>query len=121
MSAWTWLGVAAFGGAGALARFGVGLAVARRFGRSFPLGTLAINLSGAFALGLLEGLGASTTTVTLAGTATLGAYTTFSTWMLETERLAAQRDVAGAVLYVVISVLAGFGAALAGRALGLAL
>jgi CrcB protein len=121
VSAWTWLGVAVLGGTGALIRFGVGLTVARRFGRAFPYGTLTINLTGAFALGLLEGLGASTTTVTLAGTATLGAYTTFSTWMLETERLAEEQDLSGAVLYVTVSVLAGFGAALGGRALGLAL
>jgi fluoride exporter len=102
-------------------RFGVGLAIARRLGRAFPWGTLTINLTGALALGLLEGLGAGQTAVTLAGTATLGAYTTFSTWILETERLVEERDRFGALLYVAISVLAGFGAALGGRAIGLAL
>ena len=121
MSAWTWLGVAVLGGTGALIRFGVGLAVARRLGRAFPYGTLTINLTGAFALGLLQGLSASPAVVTLAGTATLGAYTTFSTWMLESERLGEAHDRTGAVIYVVVSVVVGFGAALAGRALGLTL
>jgi CrcB protein len=121
VSGWTWLGVAVLGGTGALIRFGVGLVVARRLGRAFPYGTLTINLTGAFALGLLQGLSASPTVVTLAGTATLGAYTTFSTWMFETERLAQERDRSRAVVYVAVSVVGGFGAALAGRALGLTL
>jgi len=53
----------------------------------FFAGTLIVNLSGAFALGLLHGAGASGTWIKLAGAGFLGAFTTFSGWMLETDRL----------------------------------
>ena len=53
----------------------------------FPWGTLAVNISGAFALGLVAGLALHGDALLLAGTSLLGSYTTFSTWMLETYRL----------------------------------
>ncbi len=106
------------GGAGAVARFLVdGVVQSRRLGE-FPLGTLVVNLGGAFLLGLLAGLHASRHAMLLLGTATVGSYTTFSTWMLETHRPAedGERGLAGANF--VISVLAGFAAVLIGRGLG---
>ena len=51
-----WLGVVLAGGVGAVLRFLVDRAVARRAARSFPFGTLAVNISGAAVLGLLGGL-----------------------------------------------------------------
>ena len=51
----------------------------------------------------------------LAGTAFVGAYTTFSTWMLETQRLSEERQVRPAVANIVVSVVLGFGAALLGQ------
>ncbi len=72
---------------GAIARFLLDGAVAARLGRRFPFGTLAVNLTGAFALGLLVGAALTATRLLLAGTGLLGAYTTFSTWVLETHRL----------------------------------
>ena len=63
----------------------------RRVGRSFPWGTLAVNLTGAFVLGVLVGRGARRRRLPLAGIGLLGAYTTFSTWMLESHRLARGR------------------------------
>jgi CrcB protein len=51
----------------------------------------------------------------LAGTATIGAYTTFSTWMLETHRLAEDRAYRIAALNIVLSLAAGIGAAALGR------
>ena len=119
MSVWVWLGVAALGGAGAITRFVVDGAITQRHGRGFPLGTLAVNVSGAFALGLLTGLAASGDTLVLAGTATLGSYTTFSTWMLETHRLAEEGALARAALNVTLSLGVGVGAALLGRAIGM--
>ena len=119
MSAWVWLGVGTLGGVGAIARFVLDAAISQHFGRGFPLGTLAVNASGAFALGLLTGLAATGDTLILAGTATLGSYTTFSTWMLETHRLAEEGAFARAALNVALSLGVGIGAALLGRAIGM--
>jgi len=118
MSAPVWIGVVLLGGAGAIARFVLDSAVSARLGRGFPLGTLVVNASGALALGLLTGLAASGDTLVLAGTATLGSYTTFSTWMLETHRLAEDGALAPAALNVLVSLAIGIGAELLGRAIG---
>jgi CrcB protein len=64
------------------------------------------------------GLGASHRVMTLLGTATLGSYTTFSTWMLETHRPAQDGDARLAWLNVAVSLLVGFGAIVLGRAIG---
>lgn len=53
-----------------------------------------------------------------AGTATLGAYTTFSTWMFETQRLTEDGEARAALANVGVSLAAGLGAAAAGRAIG---
>ncbi len=119
MSVWVWVAVAALGGAGAIARFVLDTAITARLSRGFPLGTLAVNVSGALALGLLTGLAASGDTLVLAGAATLGSYTTFSTWMLETHRLAEEGAFARAALNVTLSLGLGVGAALLGRAIGM--
>lgn len=118
MSAWVWAGVAVLGGLGALGRFLLDGAISQRVGRRFPFGTLTINLSGALLLGLLTGLALQGSAFVLAGTATLGSYTTFSTWMLETQRLAEDGDPRGAALNAVLSVLLGAAAALLGRTIG---
>jgi CrcB protein len=87
MSPLVLIGVGLLGGAGALARFLVDGAVAARLGRSFPFGTLAVNLSGAFLLGLLVGAVTDDDALRLAGVGLLGSYTTFSTWAFESHRL----------------------------------
>jgi CrcB protein len=110
--------VASLGAGGALLRFFVDGAVARRAGRSFPFGTLLVNVSGALVLGLLVGLGFGGDRFLLAGTATLGSYTTFSTWMFETQRLAEEGEFTGAAGNLAISLAAGLGAAALGRLLG---
>lgn len=111
------------GGVGAIARFlvdgTIGALVARRTGDGdFPFGTLLVNLSGTLLLGLLVGLGTSHRTMTLLGTATLGSYTTFSTWMLETHRPAEDGDARLAWLNIALSIILGFAAVALGRALG---
>jgi fluoride exporter len=118
MSALTWIGVAVLGGAGAVGRLLVDGWVGARYGRELPLGTFAINISGACALGLLDGLALSGNEMVLAGTATIGAYTTFSTWMFETHRLAEDGEFAAAVLDVGASIVAGFAAVVLGHLLG---
>jgi CrcB protein len=118
VSAALWLAVAAVGGLGASARFLLDRAVAARAGRAFPFGTLAINTSGSFLLGLLIGLAVSGDALLIAGTATIGSYTTFSTWMLETQQLAEKGQLRAAGANVVISIVIGVGAAALGRAIG---
>jgi CrcB protein len=118
VSLWVWVCVALLGGSGSLLRFLVDGMISSRAPGGFPLGTLAINVSGALALGLLAGLAVSGQALLLAGTATLGSYTTFSTWMLETHRLAEDGALARALANVLLSLTAGFGAAVLGHLIG---
>jgi CrcB protein len=114
----TWLGVAVLGGAGAILRFVVDGQVAGVAGRTFPFGTLAINLSGSFALGALLGGSLTGDSYLLAGTATIGSYTTFSTWMYETQRLVEDDETRSAMANIVCSLALGLLAAAAGRWIG---
>ena len=106
------------GGIGSVSRFVVDRAVARRAVRSFPFGTLTVNITGAVLLGFITGLALNHHAALLTGTAFVGAYTTFSTWMLETHRLAEERQIGPAVANIVVSVALGIPAALAGQTLG---
>jgi CrcB protein len=110
-----WAGVVLIGGFGSVARFLVDRTVARRSPGPFPYGTLAVNLSGAVLLGFISGLTLSHNAALLAGTAFVGAYTTFSTWMLETHRLAEERQNWPAVANIVVSVILGVAAACLGQ------
>ncbi len=84
----TWVLVALLGGTGSIARFIIdGLVGERAGGGVFPWGTFMVNISGAALLGGLAGAAVTGTALILAGTATLGSYTTLSTWMLESHRL----------------------------------
>jgi len=121
MSAPIWIAVAVLGGIGSIARFLLDNAISSRSRSSFPFGTLAVNASGTLLLGLLTGLALSGDALTLAGSATIGSYTTFSTWMLETQRLGEDGQFVSAILNVLVSVIVGLGAALLGRAIGEAL
>jgi fluoride exporter len=112
-----WAAVGLVGGIGAVARSLIAGAIQARAGARFPLGTLAVNVSGTFALGLLAGAAPGDGASLLAGTALLGAYTTFSTWMLETWQLANERRRLAAALYVAVSLASGLAAAALGRAL----
>lgn len=83
-----WTGVALCGAAGSYGRFWVGRALTAARPSDFPYGTFAVNLSGGFLLGLLTGLTVTGDAHLTLGTGLLGAYTTFSTWMFEAQRLA---------------------------------
>lgn len=113
-----WVGVALLGGLGALARLTVDKAVSRRAPKTFPYGTLIVNISGALLLGFFAGMVLSPHLALMAGTGFVGSYTTFSTWMLETHRLAEERQTWPAVANIVASVALGIPAALAGQTLG---
>ena len=108
-----YLMVAAGGAAGAVARYSVTLAVAMFWKRDFPLATLLINVSGSFILGLFSTLAAERIAIDplwrlLVATGFVGAYTTFSTFEYETERLTETGAVGWGVVNIVSSVLAGF-------------
>jgi fluoride exporter len=118
MSFWVWAAIACLGGVGAITRFLVDGVIAQRLGRDFPFGTLIVNLTGTFVLGLLTGLAMEGNTLLLAGTATIGSYTTFSTWMLETHRLAEDGDQRAPAINAVFSVVAGVTAATIGHTIG---
>ena len=118
MSVLVWVGVAALGGFGAVARVLVATSVSVRMSSAFPLGTFVVNVSGAFLLGLVAGLGASGDAYRLAGIAVLGSYTTFSTWMLETRLLKESGRRRTSLAYVALSAAVGLGAVALGRLIG---
>jgi fluoride exporter len=113
-----WLGVGVAGGLGAIVRFLVHEVVSVSAGPHFPLGTLAVNLSGSLVLGLLVGLGVHGDAYLLAGTAVIGSYTTFSTWMFDSRHLHEQGRARAAALNVGLSLALGVGAVALGRLLG---
>ena len=107
---------------GANARYLVGLWAAGRFGADLPYGTLIVNVTGSLALGLLMGLLAGRLTVPeelrfLVGIGFLGAYTTFSSFSVETMNLLREQSAWYALLNVAANNLAGILAAFAGLAL----
>jgi CrcB protein len=109
--------LACAGALGAPSRYLLEAAISRRAGHEFPWGTACVNLLGSFALGFLVGLrefqGLDGDLSTIAGIGFLGAFTTFSTFAVETTRLTPRSR----VLYIGISVVGGIACA----ALGLAL
>lgn len=122
MTVGTWILVGAFGGAGAIGRFVVDGLVGERAGSGeFPWGTFVVNLSGAAVLGVLAGAAVTGNALVLSGTATIGSYTTLSTWMLESHRLGQDNQLAMAGANLLGSLLVGFAAVAAGHAIGGAL
>jgi CrcB protein len=113
-----WVAVAVLGGAGALARFFLDGAISRRTGGRFPAGTLAVNLSGALLVGVFAGVALHGDAALLVNTALLGAYTTFSTWMLESQRLGEDGLPLLMWLNIVVSLATGLAAVALGRAIG---
>jgi fluoride exporter len=116
-----WVGVGLLGGVGAVGRFAVGTAVARRTAHWYPYGTLAVNLSGSALLGLVTGLALHGDALTLVGGGLLGSYTTFSTWMLDSQRLTEGERGRAVAANLLGSLMLGLVAVVLGRALGRAL
>lgn len=101
-----------------MARYRVDLAVSGRFATDFPLGIFVVNLTGAFVLGILVGAAVPHGAQFIFGTGFLGGYTTFSTWMVESERLGEDGEVALLLANLALSILLGLGAAALGWYLG---
>ncbi len=103
------IAIAAGGALGALARYGMSNGVYALLGRDFPWGTLAVNLLGSFLMGLLFvlflerlSLGPEWRGAVLIGF--LGAFTTFSTFSIETLNLLESGAMLAAFLNMVVSV-----------------
>jgi CrcB protein len=118
MSTTVLIGAALLGGFGAVLRFLLDAAVSTRSQSPFPLGTLAVNLTGSFALGFLVGAGVSGEQFSLLALGLLGSFTTFSTWMFETQRLAEDGRLQSAFLNIALSLFFGLLALVVGRLLG---
>ncbi|TVR66040.1 MAG: CrcB family protein [Gemmatimonadales bacterium] len=125
------LALAVAGGAGAVARYLVDLWIQGRVGsfspeaRAVPWGTAGVNLVGAFLAGVAAGAvavgGLSASLGAIAGVGFLGAFTTFSTWMVQVVDLAegGRRRLAAGVLMGLLAL--GIGAAVLGLWIGASL
>jgi CrcB protein len=114
------------GALGALARYVVDGWVHRVLDTGFPYGTLTVNLSGSFLLGLVavltfERLLLGSEWRVLLGVGFLGAYTTFSTWQYETFRLLEAGQWAAGLTNLFGSAVSGFAALVLGVLVGRAL
>jgi CrcB protein len=115
------LAVGLFGGLGSVARFAVHRGITREDPSAFPLGTFTVNVLGAFVIGVLYGADADHDLTVIAGLGFLGGFTTFSTWMFESERLNVDGYPIGATRNIAFSVAVGFLGVVAGVAIGQAL
>jgi CrcB protein len=109
---------------GGTARYFLSGVVARRVGETFPWGTLSINVSGAFLIGILGALARDNASLfaapnpwLFAATGFLGCYTTVSSFSLQTLALARDGEGGRAVGYVAMSVALSIGAVAVGFAL----
>jgi CrcB protein len=121
----TLLAVLAGGFAGAVARQVLFSALQERVGTRFPVGILVVNLSGAFVLGLLYGLDIGSRwpdwLATGAQTGLIGAYTTYSTWAVDSLALTRGGAARSAVVNLLGSLAAGVLLAWGGASIGSAM
>ncbi|WP_107841536.1 fluoride efflux transporter CrcB [Metasolibacillus meyeri] len=99
---------------GAISRFAISNWVKAHVKTNLPLATFAINLVGSFLLGVCIGIGPSSSIQLLVGTGFLGAFTTFSTFSVESVKLYESRGLLAAVTYLCLSCLFGILLAFAG-------
>jgi fluoride exporter len=118
VSAPGWVAVGLLGGAAAAARFLIDAAVTARTAHPFPLGILAVNIVGALALGLVAGAALEGEALVIVAGGGIGSFTTFSTWVLDSHRLAESGHGHLVWLNIGLSLLAGFAAVVLGHWLG---
>jgi CrcB protein len=114
--------VAAGGALGSVLRYLVGLWTLRSFGPSFPWGTLTVNITGSFLIGVFAEViarkfGASAEMRVFLITGILGGYTTFSAFSLDAITLLERGEPVTALIYVASSVLLSALAVFAGLVL----
>lgn len=117
-AAWVWIGAGALGAVGSVARFLLDGFISRRTPGDLPWGTLTVNIVGAFAIGIVVGTGLVGDERFLVAGGLLGSFTTFSTWMFETQRLAEDGQERAALGNLVVSVALGIGAVALGWWIG---
>jgi fluoride exporter len=113
-----WIAVGLLGGIAAAARFAIDAEISARLDVPFPLGILAVNLSGALALGLVAGTALHGEALVIVAGGGIGSFTTFSTWILDSHRLAAAGLARVAWFNIAASIVAGFLAVSLGHYLG---
>lgn len=118
MSAAAWVAVGLLGGVAAAARFVLDYEISVRSEGAFPLGILAVNLLGALAIGVAAGSALGGEAATIVSGGVIGSFTTFSTWILDSHRLASDGRGDLAWLNIGLSLVAGFAAVALGQALG---
>jgi CrcB protein len=113
------IAIAIGGGLGSLARHYLSAGVYSFTGPSFPYGILSVNVLGGLIMGIVVELGAlklnySPEVRAFLTTGILGGFTTFSTFSLDAALLIERGDWAGALIYMVASVVLSVGALFAG-------
>jgi CrcB protein len=121
LSAAGWVAVGLLGGAAAAARYLIDSAFAARTDRPFPFGVLAINLAGTLVLGLVAGAALHGEALVVVAGGAIGSFTTFSTWMLDSHRLADAGHAHMVWLNLGLSLVAGFAAIVIGHWIGMTL
>jgi CrcB protein len=118
VSGWAWLWFLVAAGVGAPARYVLDGVVQDRTSHAFPWGTLVVNVSGSFVLGMLTGWATyhhvDPGVRTAVGVGGIGAYTTFSTFSVDTVRLVEEGAPLRAVANLVLTAVMGVTAAAAG-------
>jgi CrcB protein len=121
MTAPGWIAVGLLGGVAAAARFLIDAEIVARANSEFPLGILAVNLSGSLVLGVLAGAALHGEALVIVAGGGIGSFTTFSTWILDSHRLGEAGELRLAWLNIGLSLVAGFAAVALGHWLGTAL
>ena len=106
--------IAIGGSLGSLSRFFVSKSIAGKYSGAYPLGTFTINLAGAFLLGVITAFHVNFSVYAFIAIGFLGSFTTFSTFMYESFSLFQSGEKKNAILYLIISMMAGIASYMGG-------
>lgn len=106
------------GAAGSVARYGTGKLLSAKTKTAFPVATFAVNILGAFLLGVVSCYHDGSNVFLLLGDGFLGAFTTFSTFMYEGVHLIKNNNRQNAAVYIGVSIVLGISGYIAGSFLG---